>query len=96
MVDTWALDKEKGLYGEFFPLAMSKRAMKKFNTPVDHSFGYTPDTAYFTLDGIFRQRIEKAPELTLNHLDGISNSSVTNTPTSTPARSSSTSRDSPD
>jgi hypothetical protein len=68
MVDAWALDKEKGLYGEFFPLAMTKLAMKTFNTPVDHSFGYTPDTAYFTLDGMFRQRVKEAPGLTLNHL----------------------------
>ena len=37
--------------------------------PVDHSFGYTPDTAYFTLDGMFRQGLKKiASKLTLNHL----------------------------
>ena len=31
--------------------------------------GYTPDTAYFTLDGLFRQGLVKvASELTLNHL----------------------------
>ena len=43
--------------------------MKKFDSPVDHSFGYTPDTAYFTLDGMFRQGLKKeATELTLNHL----------------------------
>ena len=43
--------------------------MKTFNTDVDHSFGYTPDTAYFTLDGMFRQGLgEEAAELTLNHL----------------------------
>lgn len=68
MVESWALDKEQGFYGEFFPLAMSRRAMKIFDTKVDHSFGYTPDTAYFTLDGMFRQRVKEAPELTLNHL----------------------------
>lgn len=69
MVGSWALDREKGFYGEFFPLAMSKQAMKKFDTDVDHSFGYTPDTAYFTLDGIFRQQLKDiASELTLNHL----------------------------
>ena len=69
MVDAWALDKEKGFYGEFFPLAMSKLAMKTFKTNVDHSFGYTPDTAYFTLDGMFRQGLKQtASELTLNHL----------------------------
>ena len=68
MVEAWALDRENGFYGEFFPLAMSRSAMRKFNTPVDHSFGYTPDTAYFTLDGMFRQGVEESPELTLNHL----------------------------
>jgi hypothetical protein len=70
MVETWALDREKGFYGEFFPRAMSKIAMKAFKKPVDYSFGYTPDTAYFTLDGMFRQRLVKeASELTLNHLE---------------------------
>jgi hypothetical protein len=69
MVDAWALDTDKGFYGEFFPLAMAKQSMKTFATDVDHSFGYTPDTAYFTLDGIFRQGLLKeASELTLNHL----------------------------
>jgi hypothetical protein len=70
MVDAWALDREKGFFGEFFPLAMSRHAMKTFNKPADHSFGYTPDTAYFTLDGMFRQHLVKeATELTLNHLE---------------------------
>jgi hypothetical protein len=70
MVDAWALDREKGFFGEFFPLAMSKHAMKTFKKPADYSFGYTPDTAYFTLDGIFRQHLVKeATELTLNHLE---------------------------
>ena len=69
MMETWALDREKGFYGEFFPLAMSKHAMKTFKTRVDHSFGYTPDTAYFTLDGLFRQGLsEEAADLTLSHL----------------------------
>lgn len=69
MVDSWALDKEKGFYGEFFPLAMSRQSMEAFKTDVDHSFGYTPDTAYFTLDGIFSQGLVKdAARLTLNHL----------------------------
>jgi hypothetical protein len=69
MVDTWALDREKGFYGDFFPLAMAKESMKTFATNVDHSFGYTPDTAYFTLDGMFCQGLsETASELTLNHL----------------------------
>ena len=70
MVDAWALDRENGFYGEFFPLAMSKQSMRTFKTDVDHSFGYTPDTAYFTLDGIFRQGlVDEATELTLNHLE---------------------------
>ena len=44
--------------------------MKIFNTKVDHSFGYTPDTAYFTLDGLFRQGLaEEAARLTLNHIE---------------------------
>ena len=69
MVKAGALNKETGFYGVFFPLAMSKQSMKKFDSPVDHSFGYTPDTAYFTLDGMFRQGLKKeATELTLNHL----------------------------
>jgi len=69
MVEAWALDTEKGFMGAFFPLAMSKQAMRKFQTPVDHSFGYTPDTAYFTLDGMFQQGLgEVASKLTLNHL----------------------------
>ena len=49
---------------------MSRQAMKTFATDVDHSFGYTPDTAYFTLDGMFRQRLgDPAWRLTLNHLE---------------------------
>ena len=69
MVDAWARDREKGFYGAFFPLAMSLESMEAFATPVDHSFGYTPDTAYFTLDGMFCQGlVEAATELTLNHL----------------------------
>ncbi|MEM7475599.1 MAG: glycosyl hydrolase family 65 protein [Planctomycetota bacterium] len=69
MTQEWALDKEKGFYGEFFPLAMSKQAMRKFDTRVDQAFGYTPDTAYFVLDGMFRQGIDVAPELAVNHLE---------------------------
>ena len=69
MVESWAVNRERGFYGDYFPLAMSKQAMKTFSTPDDHSFGYTPDTAYFTLDGMFRQGMaEVASELTLNHL----------------------------
>jgi len=68
MVDAWALNQDKGFHGEFFPLAMSLQSMKTHRSNVDHSFGYTPDTAYFTLDGMFRQRVPVAAELTLNHL----------------------------
>ena len=69
MVDDWAMDKDKGFYGEMFPLAMSKFAMKKFATSVDHTFGYTPDTAYFTLIGMFGKQLgDPAWKLTLNHL----------------------------
>ncbi|HJN13743.1 MAG TPA: hypothetical protein QF564_34030 [Pirellulaceae bacterium] len=69
MTRSWAFDKAQGFYGDFFPLAMSRQAMKAFATNVDHSFGYTPDTAYFTLDGMFRQRLgDPAWRLTLNHL----------------------------
>ena len=69
MVRAWAYNRKKGFYGEFFPLAMSKQSMQAFATNVDHSFGYTPDTAYFTLDGMFRQGlVAEATELTLNHL----------------------------
>lgn len=69
MVEDWALDRNRGFFGEFFPLAMAKESMAIFATDVDHSFGYTPDTAYFTLDGMFRQRLAQAAELTLNHLE---------------------------
>ena len=72
MTESWALDKDKGFYGDAsrpFPLAMSRQAMKTFATDVDHSFGYTPDTAYFTLSGMFRHRLgAPAWQLTLNHL----------------------------
>ena len=82
MTQSWALDKEKGFYGdEFFPLAMSRQAMKNFATKVDHSFGYTPDTAYFTLDGMFRQRLgDPAWRLTLNHLANYNFNSDWNVP----------------
>ena len=69
MVEAWALNRETGFYVDFFPLAMAKESMRTFATDVDHSFGYTPDTAYFTLDGIFCQGLaETASDLTLNHL----------------------------
>jgi len=70
MTRSWATDKDRGFYGDFFPLAMSRQAMRTFATNVDHSFGYTPDTAYFTLSGMFRQRLgDPAWQLTLNHLE---------------------------
>ena len=71
MVASWAMNKDKGFDGGgIFPLAMSRQSMEKFATNVDHSFGYTPDTAYFTLDGMFRQRLgDPAWRLTLNHLE---------------------------
>lgn len=70
MIRSWALDRVKGFYGEFFPLAMARRSMKTFASETDHAFGYTPDTAYFTLDGMFRQDFPKvASDLTLNHLE---------------------------
>ena len=69
MVEDWALNREKGFYGEWFPLAMAKESAKAFATQDDNAFGYTPDTAYFTLDGMFRQGlVAEATELTLNHL----------------------------
>ena len=69
-VNSWALDSNDGFQGKIFPRAMSGQAMKKFATAVDHSFGYTPDTAYFTLDGMFRQGLaDPAWRLTLNHLE---------------------------
>lgn len=70
MSGAWALDKDKGFYGDMFPLAMSRKAMNTFATNVDHSFGYTPDTAYFTLSAMFRQRLgDEVWKLTLNHLE---------------------------
>lgn len=83
MTRSWALDRDKGFYGDddFFPLAMSRQAMKDFATNVDHSFGYTPDTAYFTLDGMFRQRLgNPAWRLTLNHLENYNFNSDWNIP----------------
>jgi len=76
MTRSWALDRKKGFYGDLFPLAMSRQAMQAFATNVDHSFGHTPDTAYFTLDGMFRQRLgDSAWRLTLNHLENYNFSS---------------------
>ena len=70
MIQSWALNQSDGFMGEFFPLAMAKQAMKVFTSPDDLAFGYTPDTAYFTLDGMFKQGFPKiASELTLNHLE---------------------------
>ena len=70
MIHSWALNQTDGFMGEFFPLAMAKKSMKVFNSADDLAFGYTPDTAYFTLDGMFKQGFPKiASELTLNHLE---------------------------
>ena len=70
MTQSWALNKDNGFSGDFFPLAMSRQSMKHFATKVDNAFGYTPDTAYFTLSGMFRQRLgHPAWHLTLNHLE---------------------------
>lgn len=70
MVDSWADDRVKGFHGKFFPLAMSRRSMQRFASDVDHAFGYTPDTAYFTLSGMFRQRLgDVSQRLALNHLE---------------------------
>jgi hypothetical protein len=70
MVASWAVDNEKGFYGEIFPLAMSRQAMNRYASNVDHSFGYTPDTAYFVLSGMFHQRLgDPAWKLALNHLE---------------------------
>ena len=70
MTQSWALDTERGFYGDFFPLAMSRQSMRTFATNVDQSFGYTPDTAYFTLSGMLRQRLgDAAWRLTLDHLE---------------------------
>lgn len=70
MVDDWALDSDKGFYGDFFPLAMAKQSMETFASQDDLAFGYTPDTAYFTIDGMFRQgQGDVASRLTLNHLE---------------------------
>ena len=70
MTRDWATNKQNGFYGDFFPLAMSRQAMQSFASEVDHSFGYTPDTAYFTLSGMFQQRLgQPSWQLTLNHLE---------------------------
>ena len=70
MIHSWALNQTNGFMGEFFPLAMAKKSMKIFTSADDLAFGYTPDTAYFTLDGMFKQGFPKiASDLTLNHLE---------------------------
>ncbi|MGC6441096.1 MAG: hypothetical protein ACON4H_00435 [Rubripirellula sp.] len=69
MTAAWALNRTAGFYGDFFPLAMSRKSMAEFASSVDHSFGYTPDTAYFTLSGMFEQRMGViAQDLAMNHL----------------------------
>ncbi len=81
MTRSWALDREIGFYGDIFPLAMSRQAMRTFATKVDHSFGSTPDTAYFTLSGMFRHRLgDPAWRLTLNHLENYNFSNSWNIP----------------
>ena len=37
MLEEWGLDREKGFFGEFFPLAMARQSMKQFAAKVDHS-----------------------------------------------------------
>ncbi|MEO0415392.1 MAG: hypothetical protein AAF226_10630, partial [Verrucomicrobiota bacterium] len=70
IVDEWLLDKEKGFYGAWFPSAMSLQTQKIYTSQDDLAFGYTPDTAYFTLDGVFVQDIrDVASRLTVNHLE---------------------------
>lgn len=68
MVRSWATNREKGFFGEFFPLAMAKQSMESFASDADRSFGYTPDTAYFTLDGMFKQQLDEAAALAINHI----------------------------
>jgi hypothetical protein len=89
MTESWALDKDNGFYGDTsrpFPLAMSRQAMKTFATDVDHSFGYTPDTAYFTLSGMFRHRLgDSAWRLALNHLSRYNFSNDWNIPVASEA-----------
>lgn len=73
MVQSWALDDQKGFFpsdSRPFPLAMARQSMKKFRSQADTAFGYTPDTAYLTLSGMYRQRLaEPGCRLTLNHLE---------------------------
>jgi len=69
MTQAWALNRKSGFYGMFFPLAMSRQSMQDYASRVDQSFGYTPDTAYFTLSGMFQQKMGViAQTLSLNHL----------------------------
>ena len=49
--------------------AVAKKSSKTFASQDDHALGYTPDTAYFALDGMFSQGLlAETPELTLNQL----------------------------
>ncbi len=55
--------------------------METFASQDDDAFGYTPDTAYFTLSGMFRQRLgDPAWRLTLNHLENYNFSTDWNIP----------------
>ena len=69
MTDAWLLDAEDGFLGPIPPLAMARRSMRVYAGEADLAFGSTPDTAYFTLDGLFRQGLrDEAARLTLRHL----------------------------
>lgn len=72
MIHSWALNTIHGFLDPNekrpFPLAMSQQSMKRFASRADKAFGYTPDTAYFTLSGMFRQKLKPASRLTVQHL----------------------------
>ena len=69
MTDAWLLNAEDGFFGDIPPLAMARRSMREYAGEADLAFGSTPDTAYFTLDGPFRQGLrDDASRLTLAHL----------------------------
>ena len=90
MINAWALNREEGFYGKFFPLAMARKSMKDFASPVDLVFGYTPDTAYFTSDGMFRQVFPRlppsSPSITLRTTTTMKTGAYTRGPGSLPQR----------